>query len=218
MLKTLWFWKLLLTYLASVLIFTNFVASPLDVLDFSNIELPKQLTSGPSEETGTEDPRSGIKAAVYAVIASAFLFILLIPQDIKPSERRKSVTVDFTTRVAAALAAFGAGYSWLADATEQHHIQYFQAFGSLSLLFLFAITVYIALGALLVYLIVVLVDFIRRWFRGGQPDRSNWPIRRQRPPMELPTPPGYGPYIWLGIIVAIGVIGLARIKWGKRRD
>ena len=36
--------------------------------------------------------------------------------------------------------------------------------------------------------------------------------------MELPTPPVYIPYIWLGIILAIGAIGLARIKWGKRRE
>ena len=36
--------------------------------------------------------------------------------------------------------------------------------------------------------------------------------------MELPPPPWYVTYIWLGIILVVGVAALVKIKMGKRRD
>ena len=159
MLKTFWFWKSLLTYIVSVLMLTNAVASPFDVMELYGIEIPKQLVSDSEDGSEEQVHGSGIKAAVYALVASAFLFILLIPQDTKATESGKAVVVDSTIRFAAALAAFGAGWSWLAWETKGLHIQYTQAFGTVSGLYVLGLTVAVILAVLIVCAVLILFRF-----------------------------------------------------------
>ena len=158
--KTIWFWKLLLTYAAVILMLTNLATSPLGIMEFAGIGLPQLPLSTLRPQPEESYSSYGVKAAIYAIVAGFLLFCLLLKPDSRTTEVRKANIVDLSTRASAASAALGCGLYWLAWELKDNPIQYLQAFGILSLIIFVAVTVYviISLGAL--YLAFVSVRWV----------------------------------------------------------
>ena len=178
--KTIWFWKLLLTYATVILMLTNLAASHLGIMEFAGIEPPELPTS--TSERQLEEPYSGygIKAAIYAIVAGILLFCLLLKPDSQPTEVRKANIVDLSTRVSAAAAAVGCGLYWLGWELKANPIQYLQAFGAVSLIIFFVVTVYLIISLVALYVVFVSVRWVFWKIKHGAPVILRWMHRKLR--------------------------------------
>ena len=150
--KTLWFWKLLLTYVASIMMLTAVGTPPIGIIEFAGIQPPAPPDNAQPVTPEEYYSSSSIKAAVYAIVTGLLLLISLIGKDSSPSQARKAVAVDIVNRAAIALAAIATGYYWLASVLGTNPLPYLRAFGTISSIVLVGITIYIILLLATVYL------------------------------------------------------------------
>ena len=165
--KTLWFWKLLLGYAASIMMLTAVGTSPIGIIEFAGIQPPAPPDNAQPVTPEEYYSSNGIKAAVYAIVTGLLLVISLIGKDSSPSQARKAVAVDFVNRVATALAAIAIGYYWLASVLGTNPLPYLRAFGTISSIVLIGITIYIILFLVTVYLAFLIL----RWLYQNLHDR-----------------------------------------------
>ena len=183
--KILWFWKLLLTYSASMLMVTALGTSPVGIIEFAGIQpagLPGSNQDLPLSDYYSSD---SINAAMYAIVTALLLAVNLIGKDSSPSELLKAAIVDFCNRAAIALAALGTGLYWLASTLQASPLPYLQAFGTISSVVLVVVTLYIILGLFVAYVTFVILRWLYRMLKQPIILAGHWIFGKVRTAMCL---------------------------------
>ena len=159
--------------------------SPLGIIDLAGIQLPAPPDNGQVLTPEEYYSSYAIKAAVYAIVTGLLLSANLIGKDNRPTEVRKAVVVDFCNRASIALAALGTGLYWLASVLGTNPFPYLQAFGTLSLIVLVAITVYIILGLIAAYIAFAILRWLYRTLKEPVIFSLQWVFGKMRTAVHL---------------------------------